>query len=104
MGGYGELQSDPDVDLVYCLYPDYSQATNDQMWSLVNSFLGDGEVRAILAEALAAPEAFLTSTTSFVRGIVGIDGTVIGDGTPGPISRRLRGLYLDYCRGAGSNA
>ena len=57
-----------------------------------------------LAEALAAPEAFLTSTTSFVRGIVGIDGTVIGDGTPGPISRRLRGLYLDYCRGAGSNA
>ena len=31
-----------------------------------------------LAEALAAPEAFLTSTTSFVRGIVGIDGTVIG--------------------------
>jgi len=57
-----------------------------------------------LDEALAAPEAFLTSTTSFVRGIVGIDGKEIGDGTPGPVTRRLRGLYLEYCRGAGSNA
>ncbi|MDP7343115.1 MAG: D-amino-acid transaminase [Alphaproteobacteria bacterium] len=56
-----------------------------------------------LAEALGAPEAYLTSTTSFVRGIIDIDGNQIGDGTPGPVSRRLRGLYLDYCRGAGSN-
>ncbi|MDA0230131.1 MAG: D-amino-acid transaminase [Proteobacteria bacterium] len=56
-----------------------------------------------LAEALAAPEAFLSSTTSFVRGIIGIDGSVIGDGAPGPVTRRLRALYLDYCRGAGSN-
>jgi D-alanine transaminase len=56
-----------------------------------------------LTEALAAPETFLSSTTSFVRGIIGIDGSVIGDGTPGPVTRRLRALYLDYCRGAGSN-
>jgi D-alanine transaminase len=56
-----------------------------------------------LAEALDAPEAFLTSTTSFLRGIIDIDGNQIGDGSPGPVSRRLRRLYLDYCRGAGSN-
>jgi D-alanine transaminase len=56
-----------------------------------------------LAEAMTAPEAFLTSTTSFVRGIISIDGEVIGDGTPGPVTRRLRGLYLEYCRGAGAN-
>jgi D-alanine transaminase len=57
-----------------------------------------------LAEALTAPEAFLSSTTSFVRGIIGIDGSVIGEGVPGPVTRRLRTLYLDYCRGTGSNA
>ncbi len=56
-----------------------------------------------LTEALAAPEAFLSSTTSFVRGIIGIDGSVIGDGVPGPVTRRLRALYLDYCRVASSN-
>jgi D-alanine transaminase len=56
-----------------------------------------------VAEALAAPEAFLTSTTSFVTGIIGIDGAAIGDGAPGPVTRRLRALYLDYCRGPGSN-
>jgi len=56
-----------------------------------------------VAEALAAPEAFLTSTTSFVIGIIGIDGNQIGDGTPGQVTRRLRGFYLDYCRKLGSN-
>jgi len=56
-----------------------------------------------VAEALAAPEAFLTSTTSFVTGIIGIDGNQIGDGTPGPVTRLLRGFYLDYCRESGSN-
>ena len=54
-------------------------------------------------EALAAPEAFLTSTTSFIKGIVGIDGAKVGDGKPGPVTRRLRALYLEYCRGSGSN-
>ncbi len=54
-------------------------------------------------EALAAPEAFLTSTTSFIKGIIGIDGKAVADGVPGPVTRRLRALYLDYCRGAGSN-
>ena len=62
------------------------------------------EQKFTLEEALASPEAFLTSTTSFVRGIVGIDGREIGNGTPGPVTCRLRGLYLEYCRGAGSNA
>ncbi len=56
-----------------------------------------------LDEALAAPEVFLTSTTSFVRGIVGINSKEIGDGLPGPVTRRLRGLYLEYCRDTRSN-
>jgi D-alanine transaminase len=31
----------------------------------------------------------------FVNGVVEIDGAVIGDGTPGNVSKRLREIYLD---------
>jgi len=50
-------------------------------------------------EAKAAREAFVSSATSFVTPVVSIDDTTIGDGTPGPLSRRLQGWYLDYCTG-----
>lgn len=43
-----------------------------------------------LAEAHAAREAFLTSTTNAVMPIVKIDGRPVGNGRPGPVSRRLR--------------
>jgi D-alanine transaminase len=45
-------------------------------------------------EALSAKEAFITSATSFVTPVIGLDGYKIGDGTPGPIARRLRETYL----------
>ncbi|MGL4395170.1 MAG: D-amino-acid transaminase [Hyphomicrobium sp.] len=41
-------------------------------------------------EAYAAREAFVTSATNTVMPVVAIDGRRIGDGTPGPVSRRLR--------------
>ncbi|MDH3229216.1 MAG: D-amino-acid transaminase [Alphaproteobacteria bacterium] len=50
-------------------------------------------------EARAAAEAFVTSATSFVTPVVRIDDTVIGDGTPGPLSRRLLAWYRDYVAG-----
>ncbi|MBC8159172.1 MAG: D-amino-acid transaminase [Alphaproteobacteria bacterium] len=40
-------------------------------------------------EALAAREAFLTSTTSFVKPVVRIDGKPVGDGAPGSVTRQL---------------
>jgi D-alanine transaminase len=49
-----------------------------------------------LAEAKAAREAFLTSTTSLVKPVVRIDDTVIGDGTIGPLTRRLLDYYLAH--------
>jgi D-alanine transaminase len=52
-------------------------------------------------EALAAREAFNTSSTIFVTGVVEIDGKPIGDGTVGPLSRRLREIYLDHARTTG---
>ena len=47
-------------------------------------------------EAKAAAECFLSSATSFVMPVVEIDGQRIGDGQPGPITRRLRDLYLAH--------
>ena len=51
-------------------------------------------------EAKDADEAFITSATMFVNGVVEIDGTQIGDGTPGHVSKRLREIYLDESRKA----
>ena len=47
-------------------------------------------------EALAAREAFITSTTNYVMPVVHIDGKPIGDGKPGPFSQRLRAAYVAY--------
>ncbi|MEM7320990.1 MAG: D-amino-acid transaminase, partial [Pseudomonadota bacterium] len=49
-------------------------------------------------EAKAADEAFTTSASAFVMPVVEIDGVVLGDGTPGPVARRLREIYLDESR------
>jgi D-alanine transaminase len=46
-------------------------------------------------EAYAADEAFLTSASQFVMPIVEIDGKRISGGQPGPLSRKLRELFLE---------
>ena len=46
-------------------------------------------------EAHEAAEAFLTSASSFVMPVVAIDGRPVGNGKPGPLTRRLRQLYLE---------
>lgn len=51
-------------------------------------------------EVLAADEAFITSASSFVMPVVQMDGTEIGNGTPGPVAKRLRELYLEESRAA----
>ncbi len=48
-----------------------------------------------IEEAQQADEAFVTSASTFVMPVVEIDGQILGDGTPGPIARRLREIYLD---------
>jgi D-alanine transaminase len=50
-------------------------------------------------EAKAADEAFITSATNLVMPVVGIDEAAIGDGAPGPATRRLRALYVEAARG-----
>ncbi|MGL5042445.1 MAG: D-amino-acid transaminase [Culicoidibacterales bacterium] len=43
----------------------------------------------------SADEVFLSSTLCEVMAIVRIDGMLVGDGTPGPITRKLAKLYED---------
>jgi D-alanine transaminase len=49
-------------------------------------------------EALKAKEAFITSASSFVQAVVSIDGKRVADGKPGPMTNRLRDIYIDFAR------
>lgn len=49
-------------------------------------------------EAKRAREAFFTAAGAFVTPAISIDGARIGDGKPGPITTRLRALYLEQAR------
>ena len=49
-------------------------------------------------EALAAKEAFITSATLFVQPVISIDGKPVADGRPGPMTSRLREIYVDFAR------
>ena len=48
-----------------------------------------------VAEAKAADEAFVTAASTVVMPVVAIDGHVVGDGKPGPVTRRLREAFHD---------
>ena len=50
-------------------------------------------------EAKVAAEAFLTSSSAFVMPVIRIGDATIGDGKPGPLTRRLQTLYLDAAFG-----
>lgn len=51
-----------------------------------------------VAEAQAADEAFITSSSMFVMPVVQIDDAEIGTGKPGPVAARLREIYLEESR------
>jgi D-alanine transaminase len=49
-------------------------------------------------EAYHAREAFLSAASAFVLPIIEIDGHKIGGGTPGPVGRAFRQLYIEEAR------
>ena len=51
-----------------------------------------------IAEAQEAEEAFSTSASAFVCPVVQVEESTLGDGKPGPITRRLREIYIDNAR------
>ncbi|MDM9624154.1 D-amino-acid transaminase [Rhizobium sp. S96] len=56
------------------------------------------ERRFTLDEAYDAREVFLTSASSLVTPIIRVARRSIGDGKPGPITRRLQAAYLELAR------
>ena len=54
-----------------------------------------------VAEAYAAREAFLTSTSSLVLPVTAIDGRTVANGMPGSVTRRLLQRYRDHLMKAG---
>ena len=49
-----------------------------------------------LYDLYTADEVFVTATMTGVAYVTEIDGRAIGDGQPGPLSQRLRGLLRAY--------
>lgn len=49
-----------------------------------------------------ADEVFLTGTAAEIIGVTAIDRRRIGDGRPGPITRRLAAAFADYARSHGT--
>jgi len=48
------------------------------------------------AEVRAADEIWLTSSSKEVLAVVTLDGKRVGDGRPGPVFRRMYGLYQEF--------
>ncbi len=48
-----------------------------------------------IEEAKAAKEAFVTSASAFVIGVISIDGEAIGDGKVGSMTKALREIYIN---------
>jgi D-alanine transaminase len=51
------------------------------------------EGRVTLDDLKAADEVMMLGTTIEVLPVVSIDGTPVGDGSPGPVARRLQSAY-----------
>jgi len=47
-----------------------------------------------IEEAQNADEAFVTGASTFITPVVEVDGKPVGTGTPGPVAKRLRELYI----------
>lgn len=54
------------------------------------------ELPILESQLSEADELFVTSTTMEVTPVVKVDGRKVGDGKPGPITRRLQKAFRDY--------
>jgi len=52
-------------------------------------------------EAMAAKEAFVTSSSSHVKAVTSIDGRSVGNGHVGELTTRMLDLYVDFIEGRG---
>jgi branched-chain amino acid aminotransferase len=55
-----------------------------------------------LTQLYNADEAFVTGTMGGLAPVLSVDGRTIGDGTPGPVTKRLTALYADLTAATGT--
>lgn len=66
----------PDVDVIFCLYPDYTQARGHQLWGLARGLIGADTMREILEGALEAIPTGEAILVADMRGaLLGVDLT-----------------------------
>jgi len=68
---------------------------SDMGYRVVERFMSRGEI-------YTADECFLTGTAAEVIPVVVVDGRPVGDGKPGPVTRRIQEAYLRVVRGEDS--
>ncbi len=56
------------------------------------------ERRFTVREAQESDEAFITSASNFVTPVIEIDGMKINGGSPGPVTMKLRDIYIEESR------
>ncbi len=56
-----------------------------------------------LPQLYVAEEAFVTGTMGGLAPVVSVDGRTIGDGTPGPVTKRLTALFADLTATTGTS-
>ena len=69
--------------------------------NVIEAWLADGgtarECDFTLGQVYSADEAFLTGTLGGVTPVTRVDGRLIGDGRPGPLTLRAGELYRTHC-------
>lgn len=74
--------------------------TRKAMLEMTDSLVSAVEERAFtVAEAQNAAEAFVSAATALILPVVEIGGTMIGNGTPGPVTTAIRKAYIAWARG-----
>jgi branched-chain amino acid aminotransferase len=76
--------------------------TRDTLLTLYREMTGEpAEVREVdRSELYLAEEAFICGTGQEIIPVISIDRLPVGDGQPGPLTRRLQARYFDVVRGA----
>jgi branched-chain amino acid aminotransferase len=74
--------------------------TQSSVMSIAHDLGFDAEADNLLRSDLyTADEAFMTGTAAEVVPIISVDDRVLGDGRPGPITRRIQEIYQAAVRG-----
>lgn len=108
------LMLDPHGFVASCNSTNFFIVRKDEVWTSTGRFNFNGITRGkviklcretggtvreldyTLAEVYSASEAFATGTLGGITPVVRVDGRNIGDGNPGPVTRRIAELYQTF--------